>query len=266
MWPRLLAAATLAIVASPFTGVAAATAPTPQPSPSIASLKTIASVRSTPRCASIVTHANSAISSALNNDALITQTITRLRMVNLDDGNPIHRRNGLQSLGDLAKTLTLQSRGADDEVKRLRELAAHAKDPAEAQSLKDFADELGGALWRQQTIARDLNGYLANVDFRDMTAWDEDQQNMNESVFGVKDPLAQMPDVPGSPHRPGSIQSPPTYTWTPPMPPHLGHDPYQPTATQEAQAAASDFSNRVPAIQTDEGHAAGHIGGALAGC
>jgi len=254
----LLAAATALLTPAVAAGAVPAPMPTTSPLPA---LKVIANVRSTPRCAEIVAHANTAISSALNNDAVILQTITRLRAVNLDDGNPIHRRNGLDALGDLAKTLMMQSRSADDEVKRLRKLAKESSDPQEQRDLKAFADELGGALWRQQTIARDLNGYLAAVDFRDMTAWDESQQNMNKAVFGVPDPLIALPtDV-----AQGANPRNPNPPLTPSTVPHLGHGP-QPTATQQAQAAARDFQRRMAGIGVDEGDAASHVDGAIKGC
>ena len=70
--------------------VAALTAsalPSPAPSPQAPALKTIATVRASARCADIITHANSAIDKTLNNDAVISQTITALRMTNLDDTN-----------------------------------------------------------------------------------------------------------------------------------------------------------------------------------
>ena len=144
MFYRLAAiAGTIALLSQGVSYAAAVPVPGPTAAPK---LKVIASVLSTPRCAEIVTHANSAIGSALDNDVTIQQLITRLRAVNLDDGNPIHRRNGLAALGDFAKNLTLQSRSADDEVKRLRALAARSKDPNEKKELKAFADSLGGAL------------------------------------------------------------------------------------------------------------------------
>ena len=239
----------------------AAAAPAPAPAPTPA-LKVIANVRSIPRCAAIVTHANSAISSALDNDMVITQTITRLRMVDLDDGNPVHRRNGLQALGDLAKTLVRQARGADNEVKRLREMAKASSDPDEAKDLKGFADELGGALWRQQTIGRDLNGYLATVDFHDMTKFDEGQRALNQAAFGVPDPLAQTPvEARGAVNKPANAN-----VISPPMPEHLGHEHGYPTATEQAHAAASDFQARIPGISVDESAAASRIDGALKGC
>ncbi|MBV8117076.1 MAG: hypothetical protein JOZ01_03820 [Candidatus Eremiobacteraeota bacterium] len=252
---RLLA--TLAVVTFPLTTGVSTPAPAASPP---APLKTIANVRSTPRCSDIVTHANNAINAALNNDMVLGQTVTRLRAINLDDGNPIHRRNGLNALGDLAKTLMIQARSGDDEVKRLRKLAKTSTDPQEAVDLKAFADEIGGALWRQQRIARDLNGYLASIDFRDMAKFDDGQQQMNVALFGVADPIEDPMQVQLS----GPIAP---YRWEPPNGTYmLGHDPTDPTATQEAQAAAKDFQDRESGIAVDEGQAASHVDGALKNC
>lgn len=247
----VIAALVVAVVPPP-----AATSPAPQPSATPA-LKTIATVRVSPRCAAIITHANSAISQALSNDQIIGQTITQLRLTDLDDGNPVNRKKGLDALGDLAKNLMLQSRSGDDEVKRLRKIAAQTKDPDESKSLKAFADELGGALWSQQKIARDLNGFLAYTDFRDMAQFDESQQQMNQANFGVNDPLNQ---------RPRDMQYGPQGQYLPTPRPHLGHDPNEPDATQQAKWAADDFQNRIPIIMQDENAAAGKVDGAIKGC
>lgn len=238
----------------------------PGPAPSAAPpLKTIASVRASARCAEVITHANSAIGTTLDNDAVLGKTITTLRFLNLDDGNPIHRRNGFTALGELAKTLMQQARAGDNEVKRLRAIASKTKDPKAAKELKDFADQLGGALWRQQKVARDLNGYLAYEDFRDMAAPDEAQQKANQAVFGVSDPLRQTPDMPGV--HSGVVQyGPNTGEPADAWPPHMGHESNVPTATAYAKAAADDFERRIPDIMLDEQHAASHIDGALTGC
>jgi hypothetical protein len=227
--------------------------PSPSPTPA---LKTIANVRSTTRCASIIMHANTAITDALSNDQVIGQTITQLRLTKLDDSNAISKRNGLQQLGDLAKSLMMSARAGDDEVKRLRKLAAESKDPSEAKALKAFADELGGALWSQQKVARDLNGFLAYVDFRDMSQWDENQQQANEATTGVPDPLAQQPR---------DLQYGPNGFWRP-MTPMLGHDPNDPTETQQAKWAADDFQSRIPIIMRDENLAANKVDDAIQGC
>ena len=253
----------------PILVLAVLTASTPQPAPQPSAspaLKTIASVRASARCAEIITHANSAIGTTLDNDAVLGRTIMTLRAVNLDDGNPINRRKGMNAIGDLAKKLMMQSRSGDDEVKRLRAIAAKNKDTDESKALKQFADELGGALWRQQKIARDLNGYLAYEDFSEMTQWDEGQQAMNRATFGVPDPLAQTPtEVCGS-HCPVTGYGPNAGDAANSLPPRLGHEGNQPTATQYARAAADDFQSRIPDIVLDENHAASHVDGALGGC
>jgi hypothetical protein len=256
----LVAALTAAVLSSP----APAPSSNAQASPAPA-LKTIASVRASARCADIITHANSAIDKTLDNDRVITQTITALRITDLDDSNSIHRRNNLNALGDLAKTLMLQSRSGDDEVKRLRDLAKKTKDPAEAQALKEFADELGGALWRQQKIARDVNGFLAYVDFRDMTQWSEADKNVNTAVFGVQDPLAETP-TDFSDTRGGITSTRYGSGMWRPRPPMLGHDPSDPTPGQQAKWAADDFQKRIPDIVVDESHAASQVDTALTGC
>ncbi|HLI97150.1 MAG TPA: hypothetical protein VKT72_13860 [Candidatus Baltobacteraceae bacterium] len=236
-----------------------AASPTPQPT-STPALKTIATVRASSRCASIITHANSAISTALDDDAVIGQTITQLRLTNLDDGNPIHRRNGLEALGDLAKRIVMQARAGDDEVKRLRAIAAATKDPIESKALKAFADQLGGALWDQQKVGRDLNGFLAYQDFRDMSKWDEGQEKMNEATFGVSDPLNTLPTDIGM--TPAARQYMNQY-----VPPALGHDPNEATATQQEKAAADDFQRRLTTvIPVDENQAAMRIDAAVQGC
>lgn len=261
MFARTVPAAIAAISLMAITSAPPAPQPTATPA-----LKTIATVRATSRCAAIITHANSAIATTLDNDAIIGQTITTLRMTDLDDGNAIHRRNGLNSLGNLAKKLMEQARAGDDEVKRLRKIAAETKDPQDAKALKDFADELGGALWRQQKIARDLNGFLAYEDFRDMSSLDESQKQANQAVFGVADPMQQRPvDIPGQ-GGPVIASGPDAGQAAPAFPPHFGHEPNQPSADDYERDAAQDFQQRVSDILVDENHAATHVDGAINGC
>lgn len=246
------------VAAALIVAVLPAANPSPSPSPASA-LKTIANVRSSTRCATIITHANAAITSALSNDQVIGQTITTLRLTDLDDGNPIHRRNGLQALGDLAKTLMLAARSGDDEVKRLRKLAAESKDPDEAKALKAFADTLGGALWSQQKVARDLNGFLAYQDFKDMSTLDESQKQAMQGTIGVSDPFSgELPKEEQHVNGRGQVDNN--------MAPVLGHDPNEATSTQQEKWAADDFQNRIPVIMRDENLAAGKVDDAIKGC
>jgi hypothetical protein len=171
----------------------------------------------------------------------------------------------LNSLGELAKKLMQQARAGDDEVKRLRKIASETKDPKDAKALKQFADELGGALWRQQKIARDLNGFLAYEDFRDMSSMDESQRNANVGVFGVPDPSTELPLNVAGPH-PVIGSGPNAGQPAPYLPPGIGQDPNQPTNNQYEKAAANDFQQRTADILIDENDAAQHVDGAINGC
>jgi hypothetical protein len=242
--------------------LATAASPTPSPAPMQApgGLREIAHVRSSAACAELAAHANSAIGAALRNDAMLAQTIRALRAVNLDS-NPIARRNSLQQLGDFARDLNLQALNGDGEVKRLRAMAEKSTDPERKKELKAFADWLGGALWRQRKVARDLNGFLATMDFRDMAKLDESQQNMNISTFGSADPTVPFPGdaqpiLNGtSGHGTGRYSGP-----------ILAPKAVQPSDTAQALAAAKDFELRLAEISNDEAMAADHVPGATSGC
>jgi hypothetical protein len=245
-----IAALTVAVV-SPVSSPTPKPVATPKPA-----LKEIGHVRASAACAEIATHANSAITTALRDDLVVSQTIAELRNVDLDDGNVIHRRNGLQALGDLAKTLTEQARAGDREVQRLRALAAKSTDPTQHVELKAFADVLGGALWRQQKIARDLNGFLAATDMRDMLTLDESQRQANIATVGVADPSNAV--VPGEMRSSQYLNQNTEYALS-------ARDPRVRT-TDQARYAASDFESRIPDISNDEALAADHIDGAVTGC
>lgn len=242
---------------------AVALSPSPSPSPAAtatpAALRVIVTVHSSTACAEILSHANAAIASALANDTSLAATIKALQAVELD-GNVIKHRNGLDDLGDYAKKINLEALAGDAEIKRLRKLAADSTDPQRKKELKTFADWLGGAIWRQRKVARDLNGFVATMDFYDMSTLDESEQNMDMALFGSPD------------QRPASIaELSPTGTIRtiyggarggPIAPPRE----QRPTYDSMAKAAGADFSLRLPAIANDESMAANHVDQALAGC
>ena len=242
---------------------AVALSPSPSPSPDAtatpAALRVIVTVHSSTSCAEILSHANAAIASALANDTSLAATIKALQAVELD-GNVIKHRNGLNDLGDYAKKINLEALAGDAEIKRLRKLAAESTDPQRKKELTAFANWLGGAMWRQRKVARDLNGFVATMDFYDMSTLDESEMNMNMALFGS-------PDT-----QPASIaETSPTGTIRtiyggarggPIAPPRE----QRPTYDSMAKAAGADFTLRLPAIANDESMAATHVGQALAGC
>lgn len=245
-----------ALAASPLPPATPSPAPSASPPPT---LKVIATVRASTACAEIAAHANSAISSALANDGSLTQTIGALRAVELD-GNEIKHRNGLDALGEYAKTINLQALAGDGEIKRLRKLAAATTDPAKKKELIEFANWLGGAMWRQRKIARDLNGFVATMDYYDMSTWDDSQKNMDVALFGNPDPrpvfIGELAPTTQVRTIYGGVQGGPI------APPRQ----QRPTYDAMAQAAAKDFELRLPAISNDESLAASHVDGVFAGC
>ncbi|HZT13526.1 MAG TPA: hypothetical protein VFA29_12010 [Candidatus Baltobacteraceae bacterium] len=209
----------------------ATASPAPVASPQ---LKTIATVRASARCSQIVTHANDAIVLALDDNRVIAQTITQLRLTNLDDGNPIHRYNALNALRDLASSLDKQSSSGAADIARLRDLAAHSPDPVQQKELKSFADALGGALGRQLKMARDLNGYIAYVDYSGMRGRMDSGSAFDQGFS--EDPFT-----------PQALRS-------------------RNSATAYAQNAAADFQTRLPLIVRDEDTAQTHEDAAFGGC
>lgn len=235
---HLLLAAALVVAAS---GVA----PTPAPVP----LKEIGHVKATAACAELALHANTAISSALQNDTLLSQTVQSMRRVDLDS-NAIARRNNMQMLGDYAKELRARAVAGDKEVRKLREIAAKSTDPVQKVELKAFADELGGALYRQKKIANDLNGLLAYFDYRDMKPTDEDMSTYGGGLI-----------TPTKSRRTQITEAQQTYDQTSNIAAREKH-----TDTQLAGFAAEDFFGRTPDITNDEALAANHFQGAVSGC
>jgi hypothetical protein len=221
--------------------------PGPTPSPSPAPLHVIAHVVSTSACSAIVAHANNAIGSAISGDVTMVATIRSLRATRLT-GNPIQRRNTLTALGNLAISLDESAVSGSSEVKRLRALAEKSTDAVRKKELKAFADALGGALWRQHKVARDLNGFLDSMDAKDMMTNDEAQNGMNDALFGPTP----------SPNPFGPAVGPPDGP--------IAHQIDPPTDDTAAGQAADDFLGRIPDIVTDERTANSHIPGAIAGC
>ncbi len=240
-----------------FATAAAGASPVPTATPE--PLKTIAIVHSSSACSEIAKHANAAITSALTNDGSLTATIKAMQASDLDS-NVIKHRNALDALGEYAKTINLQAVSGDAEIKRLRKLADEATDPARKKDLTAFANWLGGAMWRQRTIARDLNGMLAAVDMRDMIAPDDGIRQMSQAFTGNTDAL-QFTNLGAGPLRSLPVNQP-GGPFAHLFPPTL--DP--PTLATMSAAAARDFALRLPAIANDESMAAGHVTGAFNGC
>lgn len=234
------------MISSPFflTALIAAIQPAAAPTASPGPLREIGHVRATV-CGSVVVHANSAISSAISNDRALANTIFHLRNANFE-GNPLERQQGVNALSLLAAQLGEDAAHGDSEVKRLRAMASHTTDPTRKAQLETFTDALGGALHRQQNVARDLNGFLAYLDYRDMHDQSEQQSAMNAAIS----PNAEV----GQNGRALPLNA------------LTLRDSKRESPNAMAQEAAVDFQGRIAEIAADETKAADHAEGAVSGC
>ena len=135
------------------------------------------------------------------------------------------------------------------------DLANKATDPDEKAALKDAADALGGALYRQHLMQRDLDGLVNYLYASDMMASDDDT---------TRDPDAPrrqfLQDVPGA--HPINGSSP---VWTPYDIPLAGTESLTDDITL-ARAASQDFMTRLPAVRNDERTAVPRIEAAADKC
>ncbi len=236
--------------------VPATTTPPPSPAPgSVQPLKLIVRIRATNRCAKIAAHSNGAIDAALRADQTLTNTISALRTVDLDS-NGLTRTHGLHRLEDLGSAIAHAVRRGSQEISALRALAAKETDPVKKQQLLDFVNALGGAIYRQQQIGRDLDGFVAGRYAKSLYHVSEDEEKMN--IF--------------TQHR---------RTFTPMQgsgiltidsaPDRLGNDPVtmpyvNPTDTQAAHMAANYYFQRQVNVSNDEATAAHAILAVAGGC
>ena len=146
----------------------------PSPTPSSAGRPTplteIGRVRALPACVPIVAHANGAINEALENDRTLTVISTNLHNTDYDKLNFIQRRNAIEAMLRNAEAIAKAAKAGDAEVKRLREYAVNSPDPKRKEELKTFADALGGALYRQQKAATEVQRDMAILRGRETRA------------------------------------------------------------------------------------------------
>ena len=169
----------VALAADPTPAASSASRPTP--------LTEIGRVRALPACVPIVAHANGAITEALENDRTLSVIATNLRGTDFDKLNLIQRRNALERMLRQAEAIAKASKAGDAEVKRLREYAVNSPDPQRKEELKTFADALGGAIYRQQKAAVEVQRDVLIMRSR------EDAQEMKEKIHDddVNTPMTQ---------------------------------------------------------------------------
>lgn len=217
----------------------------PAPTPSAAPLKTIVTVRTSPFCSAFASHVNAAIGATVQNDSSLGSVIVALRATDLEN-NTISRRNELQALEHLADSMYHDYRSGEDEVNRLRDLAKTVTDKGEQAELKASADALGGALYRQHLIQRDLDGFVAYLNTGEMRHFDSDERALMGGTQAeyVHAMLARyMPTMSALPG-----------------------DESPEDDTRMAKEASRDFRSRLPQILKDEINAGAHIATASERC
>ncbi len=232
------------MIAVPLLIAIIATAPIPQapPDPSSPSpLKEIGRVRASAACGNIVVHANSAIYSTLRNDATLALAITRLRNLDLE-ASSLSLQEGIHELGKLAREVRDDATRGVAEVKRLRDLGDRSTDPVRKAELHQFADALGGALYRQKTMSMDLSGFVAYLQYHGMQNADESSSKPDDAADD------QLAADHGSPA------------------PYYQDATHNQTPNELAANAATDFTDRMRLIGADESRASDHAEGAVTGC
>lgn len=239
-----------------FIVVAALGSPQPSPSPSTSPgpLKEIIRIKSSALCTEFATHVNAAIGSAVRNDTSINNLIdTLMRPRTSDDlmDMGLRRRNAIDGLVAYADAVTKDWKDGENEVSRLRALAEKATDPDEKAELKASADALGGALWRQRKVARDLDGFIAYLYAEEMRRGDHGEWHANEGTWDTpsnspgEDRMRALVNA-----EVGALPS----MWT-----SLPGDLYAPDDGVLTYRAARDFEERLPEIALDENTAAKHL-------
>lgn len=219
--------------------------PGPSPTASAEPLKTIVTVRSSPFCSEFATHVNAAIDHAVHNDATLGSVIITLHSTDLAE-NDLTRHNEIQRLENQGDSMYRDFRKGMDEVGKLRDLAKTAQDEQEKTELTAAADALGGVLYRQHLIQRDLDGFTAYLDAMDM------QRETNHVVLNREfGPGYDMTDEWAAELSTNYMVQQHIAETSPMQPPERD--------VEMAGNASRDFEHRIPDILRDELTAGGHI-------
>jgi hypothetical protein len=238
------------MLAALLVAVVLTTAPSASPDP--APLKTIITVMSSPFCGQFATHVNAAIGAAVSNDRSLGTLVGTLRRPDLE-GSDLDRQAQLDRLTSLADAIYHQYRQGAAQVAQLRALEATTTDPDQKAELKAADDALGGALYRQHLIQRDLDGFLAYLNAGQMRTYSEDEKTVNEALFGEADPHQAALDM-DLRTRAGTGHPPYTSPFD-----GLAGDETPHDDTRYANNAAGAFVTSLAAIRGDELNAANHI-------
>jgi hypothetical protein len=230
-------------------------------------LREIGRTASRPVCTNIVVHANTAIMDSLNNDQDLTVAINHLQTTDIDGATAAERRARLADLMSFASKIRTSSSAGNAEVKRLRELAAAEKDPERKAELKEFADALGGALYRQKLAADDLAKAVTNIEGRQASTHGIQEAGLGEQTAAERAETSVMTSQATNSNTSNlPTPQPMGRTVDPKRDPLFYTDRTVKKVNEVLVATATDFKARMGKILSDEGHAADHSLGATTGC
>ena len=186
-----VALGTVAASAAPTTGAAASgVAPgsvgAPVKAVPISALKEIGRVRArTAFCQAVYDHGGLATSVALSNDASLAATSDYLSHADLDE-NAMAKPRAIYDMQRSYEALMGRAHDAIDETKALRKLADDAPTAAQKAALVAYADAVGGALHRQEIVAKEYRQFGVYLEAHEPVSWQ--QHNFDLSMAAATEP------------------------------------------------------------------------------
>jgi hypothetical protein len=133
-------------------------------------------------CQAVYDHAGMATAAALENDQVISDTSVLLSHADLDE-NAMAKPKTIYDMQRSYEALMGRAHDAIDESKTLRKLAAEAPTPEQKAALTSYADAIGGALHRQEIVAKDYREFGVYLEAHDQVSWQQhDRDLMTASV------------------------------------------------------------------------------------
>ena len=196
-------------------------------------------------CGPLVVHANAAIAAELHDREWLTQTIARLRSLDVE-GNALARRNALADLTALSAQIHEGAEHGVAELSRLGDAAERMAGAAHREDLRLFSAALSTAFGEQHRLADDLAAFIRFLDNLETRGEKPDVVDM--AHLAAADPFQRLA-TDNATARPLA-------------------SPYQSAGSPNhmARAAATDFAARLVTIAADESRAAAHSEGAVSGC
>jgi hypothetical protein len=184
----------LAFIPPPVVSTSPSTA-SPAPASSTSPLHTIATVKSSPYCTSLVTHFNGAMRPLIANDYSLDRVDDQLIDLKSVFNSPNYaqkyttvRVQMIKLVGDIEKRLP----GEQTEVNNLRDGEKLTKDPAEAAKMHKLAEKMQQAYNHQFQLANDLLSLAQGMMQYDPLAGDHPLGGQDAETLAMPDDMKDM--------------------------------------------------------------------------